>query len=320
MKKFFTLLCTLLAAQILYGQTITNAGFEEWTDNTHAVGWNSSFEASFTYSYMGIPLPITIDFNAVQKFTDAVHGGNFAVEVIPQQASVLTSSFNLPGIVQLGQFNTDSLGTMDFSTIDIDNFDFTQFIYGGIACGQLPTKATAWVMYAPVDGDTLLAGVIATRWNNGQREIVAQGEYTNNNPIDQYTQIEIPFTVKPGMEGVNPDTVNIIFCTSRRSTNENTRLYIDDVELVMGGTGIFEVGNLPIFNVQPNPATDFIVVTPISDEPYAVRMYDLNGKLVWAENGLAGSTRFPVSEMAKGTYLLQVKQGANVRTQKVILN
>lgn len=335
MKKIIIALLAFCSFSMAFAQTIPNAGFEEWTDNTHPIGWNSSFSAIIPFNYMQMPITVIIDYNSANRTTNA-HSGEAAVEIIPQSGDAVMSGMTLytidvPGIVQLGQFNTEAIHNIDFNNFDINNFDITQFAYGGIACNLLPERVTAWVNYSTI-GDSLRAGVIATRWNNGQRQTVAQGEYIHQGAISEYTQIEIPVSVCEGMNGIEPDTVNIIFSNGSRSIDTATRLYLDDVELYASAvtpgedttdqedtTAIFSISTLPVFSVQPNPATDVITILPLDGSEYALRMYDTNGKLVRELYGLQNETRLDVNSLTKGVYFLQVKQGTNVRTQKVII-
>lgn len=319
MKKLFITLLAFFGLTAAFAQTVPNAGFEEWTDDTHPVGWNASFNETFSVNVFGMDLDIPIDYAAASKSTNA-HSGSMAVKIVPQQINAMNVyTVDAPGVMQLGQFNTTSMQSIDFSSFNFDDFDITEFVDGGIACNQLPLKATAWVMYTTVQ-DSLRAGVVATRWNNGSRQTVAQGEYIHQGAIDEYTQIEIPFTVCAGMEGMQPDTINIIFSNGSREVDPATCLYVDDVELVADNSSIFSLSNLPVFSVQPNPATEAITVIPLSNSEYALRMYDTNGKLVRELYGLQNETRLDVSTFTKGVYFLQVKQGENVRTQKVVIN
>lgn len=316
MKKLFISLLAFFGLTAAFAQTVPNAGFEEWTDNTHPVGWNAAFNHTFSVSVYGSSIDIPVDYNAAKQSTN-VHSGSSSVEVIPQQINAMITTIDVPGVIQLGQFNTAAMDNIDFSSFDFSSFDITQLVDGGIACNQLPVKATAWVLFSTA-GDSLRAGVIATRWNNGERQVVAQGEYNYQGEITEYTKIEIPFTVKEGMEGVQPDTINIIFSNGSREIDIATRLYIDDVELV-SATAIFGLSSLPVFSVQPNPATDVITVLPLDGSEYALRMYDTNGKLVRELYGLQNETRLDVSTLTEGVYFLQVKQGSNVKSQKVII-
>lgn len=317
MKKLFISLIAFFGMGLAFAQvTVPNAGFEEWTDNTHPVGWNASFSETLNVPFFG---SMAVTYDAASRSEDA-HSGSAAVMLTAQQVneSIPTTMVPLvPGVMQLGQFNTSALQEIDFMSFDFSNFDVTEFVDGGIACNELPLKVTAWVKYTTTS-DTLRAGVVATRWNNGTRQTVAQGEILHPGAINEYTQIEIPFTVCGGMEGIQPDTINIIFSNSKLNVDANTRLYVDDVELV-AATGIYDLSSLPVFSVQPNPATEVVTVIPMENSAYALRMYDTNGKLVRELYNLQGETRVDVSTLTKGIYFLQVKQGDNVKTQKVVV-
>lgn len=52
--------------------------------------------------------------------------------------------------------------------------------------------------------------------------------------------------------------------------------------------------------IYPNPSQDMLIVSGI--EAQALRVFDMQGRLVKAENG----TQVHVSDLAEGTYLLQV--------------
>ena len=334
MKKLFISLIALFGLVAAFAQTVPNASFEEWTDATHPVGWNGTFSANIPIAYQGMTFNVVIDYHAANQSTTA-HTGEKAVEVSPQTADALMGGFSvysidLPGVVQLGQFNTAAFQNIDVSNLSSMNFDIADYTYGGIACNQLPERVTAWVLFNSVQ-DSLRAAVVATRCYNGQRQVVAEGEYLYAGAITEYTQIEIPVTVKDGMHGIQPDTVNIIFSCGSQSVNPDSRLYIDDVELFTvevnpedttqneDTTAIFTIDNLPIFSVQPNPATDVLTVVPITGSEYALRLYDMNGKLVRELYGLQNETRLDVSNLNKGVYFLQVKQGSNVKSQKIII-
>lgn len=338
MKKIFTLFSALLLSAALVGQTVPNNDFENWTDEHTAVNWNSSFPLTVE----GMSLTIVMDYNSVTQSTQA-HTGSYAAQIQSQEASAQMYSFPpysipIPGIMQLGQFDTQALSSIDFENLDLSNMDMssldlTQYVYGGIAFNQVPEKVTAWVTYVSGDQaapDTMRAGVLLTRWNNGQREVVAQGDFIGNGDYTSYTQIEIPVAVKEGMEGVTPDTMNIIFSNSGSTVNAATLLTVDDVEVVMAGdttvdpvdpdtTAIFDIATLPVFSVRPNPASEWIAITPAVNADYAARLYDVNGKLVWEGYHLQGVARIDVSGFTKGVYFLQVKQNGQVRSDKIVV-
>lgn len=322
MKKIFTTLFIFCAVAFAFAQTVPNASFEEWSDTHTATGWNSAFNTSMEIEYSGLPITVVIDYNAATRLADG-HSGEYSVQLNSQAASAQLMGMSLyeiqlPGMIQLGDFDIDALSNMDIENADMDNMDLTQYIHGGIAFNQVPAKMKAYVTYTTTS-DTMVAAVFLTRWNNGQREVVAKGDLQSNTQYNEFTQIEVPITVQEGMEGVTPDTLNILFCTARGMADESTVMVVDDVELQMEGDAIFEIGALPIFSVRPNPATENIVLTPATNENYSARMFDANGKLVWENNNLQGETTLNVSNFTKGVYFLQVKQGQNVKSQKVLV-
>ena len=65
--------------------------------------------------------------------------------------------------------------------------------------------------------------------------------------------------------------------------------------------------------------SDVLTVMPITGSEYSLRLYDMNGKLVRELYGLQNETRLDVSNLNKGVYFLQVKQGSNVKSQKIII-
>lgn len=345
MKKLFITLIAFFGMAVTFAQidSLPNGGFEDWTDNTTPVGWNATFSKTIPMTTPYGQITAIVNYHAANKSANA-HSGDAAIELIPQKADVMMGgtaimSQALPGVVQLGEFNTDALQNIDISNFNMSNFDISQYTYGGIACNQLPDSVTAWVRFATVN-DSLRAGVLATRWNNGQREVVAQGEYLYRGAISEYTQITIPSSVKAGMEGIEPDTINIIFSCGSQTVDTASRLYIDDVALYTSvvipstdttgtdttdtpgtdTTAIFNITNLPVFSVMPNPATDVMTIVPLANGEYAIRLYDFNGRIVRELNGLQNETRLNVSDLNKGVYFLQVRQGANVKTQKVLIN
>ena len=328
MKKIFTILVAFFGLATAFAQTVPNAGFEEWTDETHPVGWNGTFSANIPIQYSQTNFNVIVDYRAAHQSTIA-HSGEKAMELVPQTADVLMGTTvvyqpTLPGVVQLGQFNTAALQNIDISNLTSMNFNIADYTYGGIACNQLPDSVTAWVKYV-TESDSLRAAVIATRWNNGQRQVVAEGAFLHQGAISEYSQITIPVSVKAGMTGIQPDTVNIIFSAGSQSVDPDSRLYIDDVALFTspvepGGdtTAIFEIANLPIFSVMPNPATDQVTVIS-SFTINRIEVYTVAGTLVEtiglkANTGVIDTSRWP-----KGAYILRVRTSHGDTAKRLVV-
>jgi hypothetical protein len=81
-------------------------------------------------------------------------------------------------------------------------------------------------------------------------------------------------------------------------------------------------GNLK-FNVFPNPANDFIAVQvgDIVTDEIAIKLFDLNGKLISASMVYPGSTiaYIDTRTLYDGTYVVQLSNSENVWTKKVVI-
>lgn len=314
MKKIsilFALICLTLCG---FAQ-IPNAGFEEWESNTKASAWSSTFAFNSTINYNNASIPISFNYTAANKSTDA-HSGSYAMKLKPFSTTIMfVYPITLPGICQLGEFDMTPLENIDFENMDLENFSFTDVLRGGVACNAMPSNVKAWIKY-PADEDTCMVVVYATRTVDGIPELVAEGYLEISEPIVDYTQIEVPIDVI--MDGVTPDTLNIVFFNSLGEVHgSNVELYIDDVTLETS-SGVFDVNSF-IFSVMPNPATDQIILQSINGDKYDARLYDMSGRIVWSGSDLQNATEVNVSNFAKGTYVMQVKQNGKVRTDKIMI-
>lgn len=88
---------------------------------------------------------------------------------------------------------------------------------------------------------------------------------------------------------------------------------------------ISEVSAAAAVTVYPNPNSgnfNLKIQSPVADE-LSLSVYDIVGQMVWSAEPVkvsgSYSTNINLSDMAKGTYLLQVKSGAGMSTQKLEL-
>lgn len=314
MKKISILLLFVSACILGFAQ-IPNAGFEMWTSDTQADGWNSSFSFNRTIETGYFPIPIEIEYSAAEQTTDA-HSGSYAMKLVPYTTNIMMlGDITIPGICQLGGFDLSSLENGDLSDLAEFDFDFTNLMYGGAPCHETPLKVKAWLKYFS-DEDTCTILVLATRRNNNIVEIVARGELKIGETVTNYTQFEVP--VETLIEGAVPDSINIVFAgASSRNCSEITELFVDDVTLETAA-GIYDLNNF-LFSVSPNPATDKVTLKSISTEAYDACLYDMNGRLMWQGTHLHDRTDIDVSVYAKGTYVVTITQNGKVRSEKVMI-
>jgi len=94
-----------------------------------------------------------------------------------------------------------------------------------------------------------------------------------------------------------------------------------------GATGVNDIAGVLSYEVYPNPVSDMLTVSANMKQSaeLAIAVYSLNGKLISTlhnatEAAGAIEKRFPVGDMAKGIYLLEVKAGGERSVQKLIIN
>lgn len=312
MKKLFATLFALCTIIFSYSQDIPNSGFEDWTNDTVATNWTSTFDVSTTIEYMGYPIPVTINYTAANKIADS-HTGNFAMRI--HGSSLVSGMMLVPGICHLGDFDTEAIINTDFDNLDLSNFRLTDYIHGGIPFTSIPSKLSAWIKYFPT-ADTMQITVLATRWINNTRETVASGTYTTGETLANFTAIEI--NIDTLLENATPDTLNVIIATANSTDcSQESEIIIDDITLE-SGAGITNLSGA-IFTISPNPAADYLHLSPASNAPYQAQLFDINGKMVWNNNSLQNETNIPVSNLSKGIYILKFNQNGEIHSQKVVI-
>lgn len=311
MKKILSISCMILAFVFSLNaqNVIPNAGFENWTDGK-ADNWTSSFSMSI----YGIPF----NYTAGEQSTEA-HSGNSAMLLQKKVMSVFGQTFSVPGICQLGSFNTDSITAMALSMIGGNEYDIDPFrmVTGGASFTEMPTKVKAWVKYTPdIEAtDALQVYVLAGKHSANGDIVLATGTYNSMEALLEYTEIEVPLEVSIPDE--TPDFINIIFSTSKSFDCGESELLIDDIT-VESETGVYEINSLS-YTLTPNPAHEMLTIDLHNNLDFSVEMYDLAGKKVLTENRCNGQTSLNVSNLNAGTYLLQVRQGNKISSQKVVL-
>lgn len=310
MKRILSISCMLLAffCSLNAQNVVPNAGFESWTDGK-ADNWTSDFNIQI-YVF-------DINYNAGVQSADA-HSGTSAILLQRQIMNVL-EEFPVPGICQLGSFDTDSITAMAMSMINGGDYDIDPFkmVKGGTPFTEIPTKVKAWVKYTPdiEKTDALQVYVIAGKNSANGDIILAQGTYNSMAALLDYEEIEVPVNVVIPDE--TPDFLNIIFATSKSFDCGESELLIDDIT-VETETGIYELNNLDC-TVSPNPAHNLLTLDLHNNLDFSVELYDLAGKKVLEQSHCNGQTSLNVSQLNAGTYLMKVQQGNRISSQKVVV-
>ncbi|MCD4794257.1 MAG: PCMD domain-containing protein [Bacteroidales bacterium] len=200
MKKIISLILILLVSAGIYSQSqIPNGNFENWSDEYHAVGWNS-------INY-GFPLNI----HSAVRTTDS-YQGSFAANLTTES----TALGIVPGLITLGE-------------IDIENLTIT----GGIPFTDVPAGLSCYFKYSPVAGDTMYFAALLTKWNdvNQETDTIGFTAFFTDQAYNNYTYVAVPFEyISWGI----PDTLNVVLISSGFSGNAGSSLTADEITLEYG--------------------------------------------------------------------------------------
>lgn len=208
MKKLFysTVAMLLLSTTLCFSQTITNAGFENWT-NKNWYDEAPPFSSTNVFSYM------TNSVSTVTKTTDA-HGGNYAVLISVD--SLPGAGNNIGGMLYLGE-----MGGSLFA------------IGGGYPYNGKPDSLAGYVKYEIAPADT--ANILVGFKSNGTT--IAYAEYKITGSKANYTRFSIPLTY---FLPLTPDTMVALVLISNNNNNgapAMNKVYIDDLSFVKKAGG-----------------------------------------------------------------------------------
>ena len=144
MKKAVYFIAICLFANLLCGQNLSNGDFERWTSDTTAVGWATLFTRNYAVT--------TFTYSAGERSLQS-HSGWSAMRIHPRDISLWLTTYRLPGLCHLGEFDT-SFDLSNLSGILSGGFGVivNNMITGGIPCNQVPRSIKVWVRYTPGDG------------------------------------------------------------------------------------------------------------------------------------------------------------------------
>ena len=84
-------------------------------------------------------------------------------------------------------------------------------------------------------------------------------------------------------------------------------------------TGTVERGDRPLFEIHPNPASDWIYITPAEVQHAEIRIYDMYGRVVYRGKAQNETTRVSTTGLAAGAYVVRVSAGVVSSVQKVVV-
>lgn len=214
---------------------------------------------------------------------------------------------------------SDTTGFMALGTINLDGTLLpTPYNY--------PTKPNSLLFYSkynPNGTDTAIVGVLLFKYNTtlNKRDTIGEGYYFVGANQTSYVQCTVP--INYSVTTVNPDSMSIFVIASHRDPNTGqypkvgSAFYVDHFYFDI--TAGVENENVSTFvTVYPNPSTFAVNFKFDSEQPKAILIYDMQGRVV--ENVSVNSTTHTISteNWSKGqyTYSLIGKDNAVLKTGK----
>ena len=274
----------------LMSQVLVNPGFENWTDSTHAVGWNS----------VNQNLVVT-SIASLRRTTDK-YSGNYAGKLITKTIALISQT--IPGFANLGN-------------LDLTN----QEVSGGIPCTGTPTKVKGYFKYSPVSGDTMLIAALLYKYNSSTQtsEQIGYGMLMSDIAVNSYTNFE--FDITYDQPGIVPDTMDIILLSSANETmHDGSTLFIDDISVDITPNNIQEKSDIK-FTVTPNPASDFLYINTknITSQNSNVVIYNVAGQIVYNNSFSTNQLKINLSDFQEGVYFVKISGNDIHKIEKLII-
>ena len=289
MKSILLSTFLFLFSFVAFGQ-LTNAGFEDWTDNpvpsySDPDGWTTLNSLS---TVLGSPLV----FKATAS--DEIHGGTAAAKMITAQLAVGIT----PGIITNGVIDAQS-----------------QSVIGGKPYSERPVVFGGWFRYDPANVDTGFVSVTLTRWDelNNVRETVGEASSDILSTNGQFENIELMIAYS---STETPDTVLIIMGPGDDIEPQvGSALFADDLYFSNSAAGIRTPESIGL-QLFPNPALDVLHVRRDDNEPItSATVFSIDGKEVLTSPFGSTNAAMDVSGLKAGSYIIELHdaQGTIVR-------
>lgn len=299
MKKLVLYSTIALSGLSLDAQTIPNAGFETWVNNT---------ETPQTYS---VPQNwITIDVIQTAFSNDSTfvvhsvvpastpHSGTSAVRM---QAGVSSNGDTLGGVIYSVNSYADMMPL------------FLSTGVPGFTINARPANITGYYRMNISSGDTGLCAMILSHWNASTQTrdtlFYTEGlEFPGNQST--WTAFSFPISYS---SWVTPDTCLIAFGLLSLNSAPHLTSFLEVDDLAFSGTviGIDEYASVGVGNVYPNPMTERAEIrlegTQLNNAN--LEIYDITGQLIRTDAGINGSViSFNRLTLAAGAYTYRVVQ------------
>lgn len=276
-------------------------------DNANGGDTATQFDYITVADLTGIEVPYTQNFSLIPSEWEIVNGGDDGAQWAWAGAGSCSGT-----AYAMNNFDIDTRGTEDVfsSTFDLS--------------GYTNCTLTFDVAYARYNNDFFEGLQIEARPCSGSPSIVYDKEGTD---LATAADTEASF-VPAGCSEWRTETVDLSSVSDQLVTLSfiniggwGNLLYVDNIDIQGFAVGI-ENANL-IQRFYPNPVNDKFIIEwgAASVEKLQIQLFDLNGKVAFAQNAHPTGTRMELNLAAipAGVYLLKVIQGDKVSVEKVVV-
>lgn len=285
MKKIFTLAGMFLFAgwATMAQNAIPNPGFETWSGGNPSGGW-STLNAL-------VPGSCTQGTSAGDY-----HGGT--------SAAILTTKNSAFGIIP---------GTVATGTLNIVSQEFT----GGVDFTLRPDSLVGWYKYVPQGNDAGATANVFLLKNSGN-DTVGVGNFTA--PSAQPTWTRFAVAVNYLLPDAPEKAIFIVTSGQASGGVVDTKMYIDDLDLIYNTVGISNVNKAAI-NSYPNPVVDRVSFNLGNMEKANISLFNIIGGKVLDAKLSKEQRTLNIAHLPAGTYVWQIKdaKGNLIKTDKLIL-
>ncbi len=293
MKTFTLFILSCLLTSILYAQTpIHNGEMEEWrTINGYEEPLGPNGDTLYWAHLNRLSLLSGLAPTTLFKESNDVWEGDYAVRLTSGNLALLP----IGAILCTGVFEPD-----------ID--DLTNSIKLGQPFADKPSKFSGYYQYLPEGDDACAITAQLTKYNTalGQRDTIAEANFTTEETIDSYTLFDLEFEY---YSEDTPDTIVVVFTPSLYANEliafAGSTLYIDGVNLSYEDVAIPMMPEKRL-NLYPNPANQILYLD--FDEAVEIRLFSSDGSLVKQAQLSPIQNQLDTSNLPSGVYLYQLFQ------------
>lgn len=193
----------------------------------------------------------------------------------------------------------------------------------GFPISSRPANLTGQWQYLSTANDTLLVQAVFTKWNTATltSDFIGMAQiFLTGNSVTSWTNFSLPINY---FSGATPDSTIIYLVAGIGSSSDlvvGDYLYIDDLAFTGTVAGIEELQNQLSMTIAPNPFASQTTVTFNEEQKNAtITLMNVVGKTVKTFQFSGSQLTIDRDDLPSGVYFLQMNDGKNSLTKKIIM-